>query len=76
MTYTGADPGFQVRGGGAHKKIAPSGGRHEHFWVFRVTPPPGSVPAINTEFLGDDRAILRVGVFRRMTFHCQILNIP
>ena len=27
----GADPGFQVRG--AHlKKIAPSGGRGEHFW--------------------------------------------
>ena len=23
----GADPGFQVRGGGAVKKIAPSGGR-------------------------------------------------
>ena len=29
--YTGADPGFQVRGG-AHKKIAPSGGRREKFW--------------------------------------------
>ena len=28
---SGADPGFQVRGG-ALKKIAPSGGRHEHFW--------------------------------------------
>ena len=27
----GADPGFQVREG-ALKKIAPSGGRHEHFW--------------------------------------------
>ena len=26
-----ADPGFQVRGG-ALKKIAPSGGRREHFW--------------------------------------------
>jgi hypothetical protein len=32
LTYiTGADPGFQVRGG-ALKKIAPSGGRREHFW--------------------------------------------
>ena len=32
-TLTGADPGFQVRGGGAHlKKIAPSGGRRENFW--------------------------------------------
>ena len=30
-TYTGADPGFQVREG-ALKKIAPSGGRPEHFW--------------------------------------------
>jgi hypothetical protein len=30
-TYTGADPGFQVRGG-ALKKIAPSGGRRENFW--------------------------------------------
>ena len=29
--YAGADPGFQVRGG-ALKKIAPSGGRREHFW--------------------------------------------
>jgi hypothetical protein len=28
---TGADPGFQVRGG-ALKKIAPSRGRREHFW--------------------------------------------
>ena len=26
------DPGFQVRGGSALKKIAPSGGRREHFW--------------------------------------------
>jgi hypothetical protein len=30
-TIAGADPGFQVRGG-ALKKIAPSGGRCEHFW--------------------------------------------
>jgi hypothetical protein len=28
---SGADPGFQVRGG-ALKKIAPSGGRREYFW--------------------------------------------
>ena len=31
----GADPGFQVRGGGggrALKKIEPSGGRRENFW--------------------------------------------
>ena len=27
----GADPGFQVRGGGALKKIAPSRGRRENF---------------------------------------------
>jgi hypothetical protein len=31
LCITGADPGFQVRGG-AIKKIAPSGGRREHFW--------------------------------------------
>ena len=32
-TYTGSDPGFQVRGGGgALKEIAPSGGRRENFW--------------------------------------------
>jgi hypothetical protein len=31
MNPSGADPGFQVRWG-ALKKIAPSGGRHEHFW--------------------------------------------
>jgi hypothetical protein len=30
---------------------------------------------INTEFLGDDWAIFRVGVFRSMAFHCKILNI-
>ena len=29
---SGADPGFQVRGGGKLKKIAPSGGRREKFW--------------------------------------------
>jgi hypothetical protein len=29
--YTGADPGFQVRGGYL-KKIAPSGGRRENIW--------------------------------------------
>ena len=32
----GADPGFQVRGGGALKKSAPSGGRRENLGVFRV----------------------------------------
>jgi len=31
---------------------------------------------INTEFLGDDRAIFRVGVFRSLAFPCKILNIP
>jgi hypothetical protein len=32
---TGADSGFQVReGGGALKKMAPSGGRRENIWVF------------------------------------------
>jgi hypothetical protein len=30
LTRPGADPGFQV-GGSALKKIAPSGGRREHF---------------------------------------------
>jgi hypothetical protein len=30
-SYAGADPGFKVRGG-ALKKIAPSGGKREHFW--------------------------------------------
>ena len=30
-SVSGADPGFQARGG-ALKKIAPSGGRREHFW--------------------------------------------
>ena len=32
----GADPGFQVRGGGALKRIAPSGGGAKIFGVFRV----------------------------------------
>jgi hypothetical protein len=31
ICLTGADPGFQVKGG-ALKKIAPSGGRRENFW--------------------------------------------
>ena len=31
MRISGADPGFQVRGG-APKKIAPSRGRRENFW--------------------------------------------
>ena len=31
--YSGADPGFQIRGG-ILKKIAPSGGRREKFWGF------------------------------------------
>jgi len=30
---------------------------------------------INTDVLGDDRAIFRVGVFRSMAFHCKILNM-
>jgi hypothetical protein len=30
LSNTGADPGFQVRGG-AFRKIAPSGGRREKF---------------------------------------------
>ena len=29
--HSGADPGFKVKGG-ALKKIAPSGGRHENVW--------------------------------------------
>jgi hypothetical protein len=29
--FSGADSGFQVRGG-ALKKTAPNGGRREHFW--------------------------------------------
>ena len=32
VNKSGADPGFQVRGGGALKKIAPSRGRRENFW--------------------------------------------
>ena len=35
LAYAGADLGFQARGG-SFKKIAPSGGRRENFWVFRV----------------------------------------
>ena len=31
MSNSGADPGFQVKGG-AIRKIAPSGGRREKFW--------------------------------------------
>ena len=31
LSFAGADPGFQVRGG-AHKKNAPSGGRRDNVW--------------------------------------------
>jgi hypothetical protein len=35
--YTGADPGFQVRRGGAHlKKLRRAEGGAKIFWVFRV----------------------------------------
>ena len=58
ITVPGADPGFQVRGGGALKKIAPNGGRRENFWGISCEksrfyaknrpppppPPPGSAP--------------------------------
>jgi hypothetical protein len=30
---------------------------------------------LNTEFLEDDRAIFRVGVFRSLAFHCKILSM-
>ena len=33
---TGTDPGFQARGGGAFKKIAPIGEGANNFGVFRV----------------------------------------
>jgi hypothetical protein len=35
VDFSGADPGFQVRGG-ALKKIAPSGGTREMFGIFHV----------------------------------------
>ena len=37
----GADPGFQVGGGGYLKKIAPSGGRRENVWCMGA---PGASP--------------------------------
>ena len=59
--FSGADTGFQARGGGgALKKIAPSGGRREHFggisceksrfyakksYFFPGAPPSESAPA-------------------------------
>jgi hypothetical protein len=30
---------------------------------------------LNTELLGDDRTIFRVGAFRSLAFHCKILNM-
>jgi hypothetical protein len=30
---------------------------------------------LNREFLRDDRAIIRVGVFHSLTFHCKTLNM-
>ena len=56
INYTGADPGFQVRGGGAHlKKLRRAEGVAKILGVFRVknhifsnfkVPPLGSAPAI------------------------------
>ena len=57
VLYTGADPGFQVRGGGAHlKKLRRAGGGAIFWGVFRVKnhdfmpkkhiPPPGSASDI------------------------------
>ena len=55
-TVTGADPGFQVRGGGggALKKIAQNGGRRENFWGIsceksRFYTPPLDPPLSNFE---------------------------
>jgi hypothetical protein len=31
---------------------------------------------INTEYLGDDQVIFRVGVFCSLAFRCKILNMP
>ena len=31
---------------------------------------------MNTEFLGDGRPIIRVGVFRSQVFNSKILNMP
>jgi hypothetical protein len=48
--YTGADPGFQVRGG-ALKKIAPSGGRRENFFgvlLLHVEPITSYFPHISS----------------------------
>ena len=67
LLNSGADPEFQVRGGGALNKIAPSGGRRETFWgiscekspfkpknlIFSNVRPPstGSAPAIQLQLL-------------------------
>ena len=50
MEYTGADPGFQVRGGGAHlKKLRREEGGANIFGVFRV--PPGSPLVYISQFV-------------------------
>jgi hypothetical protein len=36
MVIPGADPGFQVRGGGALKKLRRAEGGAKFFWIFRV----------------------------------------
>jgi hypothetical protein len=40
---SGADPGFQVRSGGALKNIASSGGRRENCWVLGSNPDMASL---------------------------------
>ena len=47
-----------------------------HLVVFQYLYGGFDARPINTEFLGDDRAIFRVGGFRNMAFHCKILNMP
>ena len=84
--FSGADPGFQVRGG-ALKKIAPSGGRRENFWgvsceksrfyakkIMFFPSPHWIRPWFWTEDRGD--CIFSFFVFVAETCHCYIYLGP
>ena len=72
----GADPGFQVRGGGgALKKIAPSRGRRENFWGISCEKSrfyaPGSVPDLEYLQTNDDgKSGVHLSAILRFYFFC------
>jgi hypothetical protein len=62
MSMSGADPGFQVRAGGALKKIAPSGGRRQNIW---------GIPCEKSRFYAKKSYFFPIGCLCFPSFLCQ-----